>query len=330
MPNTFIISRTDSIGDVVLTLPLAGILKHYFSGCKIVFIGNSYTKTIIELSKSVDFFVDKQDLITQKLDLKSFHASHIFFVFPDIEIAKLAKIAKISVRVGTSHRWYHWLYCTKLLHFSRKKSDLHEAELNLKLISFLHPEITKITKNEIANFYGFELNLQTNFELSSQKFNLILHPKSKGSAREWSIFHYQKLISLLANEKISIYITGTASEKMAILGEIPDFFSNSSAIDMMGKMTLSEFVEFINQADGLVACSTGPLHVAAALGKNAIGIYAPLKVLHPNRWAALGKNVKLFYKNEICSTCIKTPICDCVNSIEAQSIAKYIVSICKN
>lgn len=330
MPHTFIISRTDSIGDVVLTLPMAGVLKFFFTDCRVIFIGNSYTKTIIELSKYVDEFIDKQDLIDKKTTLINFGASHIFYVFPSINIAKLAKKANIPIRVGTSHRWFHWLYCNKLIHFSRKKSELHEAELNLKLISFLHPKIATITKNEISDYYGFHLHKNRIFDLNQSKYNLILHPKSKGSAREWSVFHYQKLISLLQDKYIAIYITGTLAEKEAILIDLPDFFTNSKAIDMMGQLSLYDFVAFINQTDGLVACSTGPLHIAAALDKNAIGIYAPLQVLHPKRWAALGKNVKLFFKNETCDICVKNPNCKCVQSIEPENVANYILSKLKN
>ena len=34
-----ILSRTDSIGDVVLTLPMAAALKQSFPGCTVVFLG---------------------------------------------------------------------------------------------------------------------------------------------------------------------------------------------------------------------------------------------------------------------------------------------------
>ncbi|MBK7669733.1 MAG: hypothetical protein IPJ32_21845 [Sphingobacteriaceae bacterium] len=33
-------------------------------------------------------------------------------------------------------------------------------------------------------------------------------------------------------------------------------------------MTLKQFISFINNADALVAASTGPLHIASALGKS--------------------------------------------------------------
>ena len=43
---TFLVSRTDAIGDVVLTLPVAGRLKQLFPGCRVVLIGRTYTAPV--------------------------------------------------------------------------------------------------------------------------------------------------------------------------------------------------------------------------------------------------------------------------------------------
>ena len=45
---TIAISRTDSIGDVVLTLPICVWLKKHFPEIKIIFIGSTYTLPIIK------------------------------------------------------------------------------------------------------------------------------------------------------------------------------------------------------------------------------------------------------------------------------------------
>ena len=74
-------------------------------------------------------------------------------------------------------------------------------------------------------------------------------------------------------------------------------------------------INFINQADGLVSCSTGPLHIAAALGKYACGIYPPMKPLHPGRWAPLGKKAMYIVLEKDCFDCKKNMNCTCIQSI---------------
>ena len=56
-----IISRTDSIGDVILTLPLCVWLKKQFPQTELVFLGRTYTKDIIACFDVVDTFLNFDD-----------------------------------------------------------------------------------------------------------------------------------------------------------------------------------------------------------------------------------------------------------------------------
>ena len=86
--------------------------------------------------------------------------------------------------------------------------------------------------------------------------------------------------------------------------------------DITGKMNLYEFISFIAKADGLIANSTGPLHIAAALGKDALGIYPPMRPIHPGRWAPLGPKAKVFVLAKFCKDCKKDPgSCHCIMEV---------------
>lgn len=320
-PKHIIISRTDSIGDVVLTLPVAGYLKRVFPNTRISFIGRTYTEAILKLSEHIDFFIN-YDILTEKNpkeqieELKRLHADWIIHVFPNYRIARLAKLAGITNRVGTSHRIYHWFTCNKNVRFSRKKSELHEAQLNFRLLSPLGiHEILNLP--EIPEFYGLSKLPRPSEEMRSlidpHRFNLIIHPKSQGSAREWGVSNYEQLIELLPQKKYKIFITGTRDEAGAMKAFL---LKNGHSInDLTGRFNLNDLVLFISLVDGLVAASTGPLHIAAALGKKAIGLFAPMRPIHPGRWAPLGKAAKALVLNKKCNACRKTGDCVCIRSI---------------
>jgi glycosyltransferase involved in cell wall biosynthesis len=125
-----IISRTDNLGDVILTLPLAGYLKSIDPTLKIYFIGKGYTKNIIEKSVFVDEFLDKDLILNDPSFLKSINSKNIIFVFPDRQLIAIAKSIGIDHRIATRHRWYNWIYCNYLVEFSRLNSPLHESQLN--------------------------------------------------------------------------------------------------------------------------------------------------------------------------------------------------------
>src|SRR5687767_12014805 len=104
---TIVISRTDSIGDVVLTLPVAHALKEKFPGCKIIFLGKTYTKPVLECCTSIDEIICWDEIMQfdnrKQLDLfKSLNADCLIHVFPNKQVASLTKKAGIPLRIGTS------------------------------------------------------------------------------------------------------------------------------------------------------------------------------------------------------------------------------------
>jgi len=317
IPANIIISRTDSIGDVVLTLPMAAILKQYFPSAKIGFIGRAYTRPVILACEYVDEFIDREDFLTGKTTICGQVPDTIIHVFPDAAIAIKAFKLGVKLRIGTTNRIYHWGTCNKLVKLSRRNSDLHEAQLNLKLLEPFGYGVD-LSLNEIGRLFGLTkwqtLPQRFNALLHNNKYNLILHPKSQGSAREWGLDNFISLIRQLDKRAYHIFISGTVNERV-LLQPLFDAVGND-VTDITGQMNLAEFISFIAHADGLLANSTGPLHIAAALGKDAFGIYPPMRPIHPGRWAPVGDNAKVFVLDKFCTDCKKAPaLCHCIKEI---------------
>ena len=323
---TIILSRTDNLGDVILTLPFAGYLKSVDPDLKIYFIGKGYTQPIIEKSVFVDQFLDKELILKTPSLLAEVKAKNIVFIYPDRKLIPLAKEIGIQNRIATRHRWFNWLYCNYLVEFSRIRSSLHESQLNFKLLKpFKLPD--EIDLNEIKKYFGLvATHRDFNGLLSSEKFNLIIHPKSKNSAREWNLDNYQQLIKSLPQIEFKIFITGLKEEGAIVRKELPELFDHAHVTDLTGKFSLDELMSFINQADGLLACSTGVLHLASALGKRALGLYSPMKPIHPGRWMPLGKHSDYLVLNKTCTDCRRSKNCACINSITPDEVKRKIDS----
>lgn len=328
---TFLISRTDSIGDVILTLPMAGILKKHFPHCKIVFMGRNYTKDVIQTSSFVDEFISFDELshkskAAQLEIIKKLNITTCIHVFPKKEIGILVKKAGVKSRIGTTNRAHHWLTCNKLVRLSRKKSDLHEAQLNLKLLKPLGIDKT-FSLEEIQEGYGFKSKaiLPNSIKqlIDPAKKNIILHAKSQGSGREWGLENFGRLIELLDTNKYSIFISGTEKEK-PLLQPLLDKYPQ--AIDITGKLNLAEFITFINSCDALVAASTGPLHIAAGFGKYAIGLFPSVRPMHPGRWAPIGEHAHVVMMKEDCENCKPKMNCVCGNNKEAEEVFNILQS----
>ena len=327
-----LISRTDSIGDVMLTLPITGYLKQQFPNCEIFFLAKNYTQPIIECAKYVDKFISwdaicKLSKSKQISTIKKFEIDIVIHVFPNKLFAEIAKKAGISIRIGSSHRYFHWLTCNRLIDFTRINSNLHESQLNFQLLKPITGEVNlQIADMQyLSGFVSPEITENVCQYINPFKRNIILHAKSKGSAREWGLTNFAKLIELLPKENYQIILTGTEEEGLLFRKVLVDPFP--FVTDLSGKLTLNELIMLINKADALVACSTGPLHIAAALNKNAIGIYPPIKPIFPKRWGPIGSNSKVFVNEFECHACQKGGECKCMLEIKATDVANHIVNI---
>ncbi len=330
MPRTFLISRTDSIGDVVLTLPMTGILKEMFPGCKVIFLGKSYTRPVVEACPTVDAFcdwneVEKKGIMVQTEMLAALKAETILHVFPKKDIAVAAMKAGIPLRIGSTGRLWHYWTCNSLVRLSRRNSDLHESQLNLKLMKPLgfNKDLCMAEIYPYAQLNHFQvLDPRIKALLSPDKKNVILHPLSKGSAREWGLDNFKALARLLDPAKFNVFVTGTREEGLEIRSS--EIFSIPYVYDLTGRLNLGELISFISQADILVAASTGPLHLAGVMGKKAIGIYPPIKPMHPGRWAPIGPQAHYLVLDKSCNDCRNGKECLCMKQIRPLDIFGYL------
>ena len=325
-PYRIIISRTDSIGDVILTLPLCVWMKKQFPQTELVFLGRSYTKDIIACFDVVDTFLNFDDFSSLPTSerIARLKADCIIHVFPNREIAVLSKKAKIPMRIGTAHRIFHLLTCNYRLNFSRKQSLLHESQLNfelLKPLGFNETPSFDFLFQSLNHFNIPTVSLPTEFSGIDLSNTIILHPKSQGSAVEWPLEKYIELAQVLVKQNKTVIFTGTENEGKEFSAILP---VHPQIIDSSGKLNLKQLILLISSCEALVACSTGPYHIAGISRIKAIGLFSPRKPIHPGRWRALGnKSVALVFDSS-CSKCGKGKACSCIENISVQSVLSAI------
>lgn len=299
-----IISRTDSIGDVMLTLPICHWIKTHFSNTTVIFLGRSYTVPILQSYTQIDEIVDWDSFsgiptVEKTSKFRELNADVIIHVFPNKDIASLAKKVKVPVRVGTSHRSFHLLTCSIRLNFSRKNSNFHEAQLNHELLKpFGLTELPSLENlNETtASFQPKKMELPAELEhfLTIHQTCYVLHPKSQGSAVEWPMQKYLALAKKLADNNIGVIFTGTTSEGEIFSNDVTAVFDlHPYVFNSAGMLSLNQLMELISRATGIVACSTGPLHIGGFLGVETIGLFSSKRPIHPGRWKPLGPKVEI-------------------------------------
>jgi len=328
---TILLSRVDNLGDAIMVLPMAGVLKKYYPDSQLFFLGQSYQRKIVESCQHFDGFLDWNEVRDESPELQAeflaeYQIDVIVHVKPMRPIAVAAKKAKIPHRIGSSDRIYHFFTCNHIPVQRRKWSKLHEAQMNMRLLSCLLKRVN-YSLDELDHFMG--LNQISHYPeiteqyLAKEKFNLILHPLSHRHAKEWPVTRFLELIKHLPSERYNILVTGTEKEGDALRKNLLEPYQNKIQ-DLTGKLSISEFMSLISQADGLVAASTGPLHIAAAMGINTLGLFVQRLQLRPGRYGPIGKRASVMVHDEQCPVCLEDRDCDCIKLITAQEVAGKI------
>lgn len=320
-----LICRTDNIGDVVLTLPLAGYLKRELPGVQVDMLVRAYAAPVVRCCEFID-----RTLALEELDLERLFADGaydtVIFAYPNRALGRAARRARVPNRVGTSHRLHHWLNCNRLAHFSRVGSPLHEAQLNFALLKPLGIDVTPAL-DQIPALYGLRApHLPASDALATQApFNLIIHPKSNGNGREWPLARFTELAERLRDDPgIAIWVTGSPAEGDLLARDAPALLAQPNVRNLCGRFDLGGLVALIGVADGLIASGTGPLHVAAALGGPTLGLFPPIKPIDPARWGALGLRAQSLCAAQRCATCDGVQQCACMQAIDAGQVEAVV------
>lgn len=323
-PKKILISRTDAIGDVCLTLPVCQALEAAFPNCELTYLCRGYTQAVVACFEPIDQVLPLEEL--QQLDDQARHKvlgqfDVVLHLFPNQIVAKWCKQARIPLRIGTAHRFFHLFTCNSRPSFTRKRSELHESQLNFKLLAPLGITVIPTIKeiNQKLNFKVSELPI----ELAQSNWSkvILLHPKSNGSGVEYPIEKYMALSEKLVESGYQVYFTGTEKEGACFRAQIP---VHPNISDASGQWDLQTFIYVISKAKALVACSTGPYHIAGLSGIRAVGLFASRKPIHPGRWAALGKGATALVFDPNCQLCTEGRACTCVAEISIDHIADAI------
>jgi len=90
------------------------------------------------------------------------------------------------------------------------------------------------------------------------------------------------------------------------------------------KFSLGGLISLISKAQALIACSTGPLHIAGILEIKAIGLFSSRIPIHPGRWKPLGNLSIAMVKDPLCARCAQGLDCRCITEIPVEDVVKTV------
>ena len=287
------LTRTDNIGDLILTLPAVASLKRRYPDIFIGFLCSSYAAPVLLQNPAINKIIPVDDgfpFTTLKVIREgNYHASLHFFIEPKGTI--LARMANIPRRIGPASKIWSVLLTDKVSQ-NRSKVERHEAEYNLELarecgadgLSF-PPAIflSALEKREGQQILSMACKVP-------EPSPVVIHPGSHQHVETWPIDHFMELAKKIGDRGDKVVFTAGPGEEKFIEAAQQLRHKNVHTLTA-GSLALRQLAAVISNARIFIGNSSGPLHIATALNIPTISFYpqVPL-VTSAKRWGPFGNS----------------------------------------
>jgi len=339
-----LILKPSSLGDVIQALPVLRLLKLHFKDAEIFWWIDSALAPLLEgdpdLAGIVRFerkrwarpqhwpemFRSVRWLRAQKFDL----VIDLQCLLRSATFAWLAR-GKFLVGLDETREGARGFYD---LAVPRKSFHTHAVDWYLAVLPALgvpvhenfqwlpeRPEIAAEVKREWP---------AENSKLKTQNSKLILlQPGARWANKRWPAKYFAELVRQLAEQfpEARFAILGNAGDQP--LGEIISRAAPERCRNLCGETSLPEMIEWVRLCDLMVTNDTGPMHVAAALGKPLVALFGPTE---PRRTGPYGQLENVLRIDLPCSPCLKSDCHfekpeECLRALSPATVFKKIRAI---
>ncbi len=292
----------------------------------------SYTKTVAMGNEGLDSVLeyDGKSFFEMLRAVRQGKYEMAVVAFPRFRVALLMLMARIPTRIGSGYRWYSFLF-NKRVYEHRKTGERHEAEYNVRLLQAVGCNVDT-TPQPALKVGQAELekakNVLKDVGIYPGDRWAVLHPGSGGSAKDWSPKNFGELARVLMSEGFKVVVTGGPYEDQ-VVGKVVES-SGNKAIGLVNRFNLREFAAFLSCANLFVGNSSGPLHIAAAVGTPVIGFYPDIVACSPKRWGPLTDKKVVFAPDRTKCTLCKGRECQgnvCMDQIEMSQVMSAVHSL---
>lgn len=153
-----------------------------------------------------------------------------------------------------------------------------------------------------------------------------IQPGARWDTKRWPPAAFGNLIRTLARRQpeLRFAVFGSAGES-ALAGEVCAL-GGPRCLDLAGKLSLAEMIEWLRRCHLLVSNDTGPMHVAAALDKPVVALFGPTD---PQRTGPYRQQHLVLQERLSCVPCFRghcthpTPLA-CLHALTVERVATEV------
>jgi len=331
-PRKVLIVQSHPVGDTIMTTPAIRALRNKFPQSRLFVLAEPSAAAILSSNPDVDeiisfqrphFRYDERSKLPVFGRLSKLVAYHIRYLLclcnvaiklrrfrfdlaidfdGDPRRALLMVLAGIPTRVGIANGGGSFL----LTHPVDISDDsLHEIHKRLKVVQAIgadskpKPFVSWSEKDEES------LNKKLlRHDVKGDDLLVALCPCAGFPSKEWRAENWATVAdTLIAKHQVTIVLCAASHERPTI--EAIKNHMHHSPIDLCGELSLPELIALINRCALVIAVDSGPMHIAATLGKPMVILWSMQSL--PNNFGPIYSDgeVSLIWKDVPCKNCRK-------------------------
>jgi heptosyltransferase-1 len=329
-PQRILIIKPSAIGDIVHALPVLNLLRGKWPAAHVSWLVSSACASLLEGHPQIDELIRFERRRFGKgwrkpsaaLGLFSFTRGlreKNFDLVIDLQglfrSGWLAWKTRAPIRVGPNEaRELGWVFYTH--HVATGFPEGHAVDRYLKIADALGlgREPVKFV------FATTDSDRQSAAELiePGRRFAILL-PGANWKSKRWPVEHFAALVKPLHDQfALESSVVGAAGDK-ELAAQIP------GAVDLTGRTNLRQLVALMERAEIVIGNDTGPLHIAAALGRPLVALYGPT---NPDYTGPYGRLDSVLRHPIECSPCLSSRCryahLRCLAELNPQSVLKEV------
>jgi len=334
-----LIVQTAYPGDVILTTPMAQILKEKLQQVEVSFLVTPTTRELLENNPFVDHIIcyDKHgkerwpwSLLKLAKRLKKMNFDLALLPHRSWRSALLTFFSHIPVRVGFDRSPATILYTQQVPYATQR----HEVERNLTLLSVLGIGATQGVAPRIFPTDEDKILVDQLFQQYQIQDAIALAPGSVWPTKRWLSERFAALAKQLRQEGHSIVLIGGVNDQK--IGKEIEIECKGQVINLISRLNLRQSAEAIRRCRVLVSNDSAPAHLGAAMDTPVVAIFGP--TVPSFGFSPYGKEKhRIVEKKLLCRPCSnhgskKCPIrtFECMNEITVDMVYEAVQDVLIN
>lgn len=304
------VTRTDRIGDVVLSTPVFGAIKKRYPSVHLAVMVLKETEPVVRGNPWIDQVIvyDKKgksrgwwktvrfgwSLLKERFDL----AIHLH---PTNRVNVISWLARIPIRIG--YQTKNDFLLTHAIEETKWQGKKHEAEYNFDLLALMDVPTPEPLELCFPLWDRDRQALNRIFPVEATRRYVVFHPSASCVSKRWAPERLASVADQMARHYgIFPVIIGEGSgvSHAARMQE----WMREGALNLSGTLTLGMLGWLLKGARLLISNDSGPVHIASAVGTPVISIFGRNQPgLSWVRWRPVSVNSSFIQKDVGCVEC---------------------------